>query len=258
MARIVLAHGILGFGSVFPLVPLDYFNGIHRPYTGLGHDVLCPTVPALGSIAVRSHELRQQILNRWPGGIEPVFLLGHSMGGLDCRYMLQNDSVLAARVRRLVTVATPHYGSPVASALLHPAPLGLPSPIQLLTGFFSGDAGALADLQTRTALQSSNSPSVEYLCIGCDATATNPRSPLFALAAAIGDFDSLKNDGVVSLDSASSSNDATSLFQTWPVDHGGAIGWPSGGLGRQTREAALRPPSDHLARFEDLLATLIA
>ena len=257
MAKIVLAHGILGFGSVLPTDPLQYFNGIKRLYEEEHYLVLCPTVAALGSIAARSQQLQAAIQAEWGNSDDPIFLLAHSMGGLDCRHMLQNNSAIARRVRRLITVATPHYGSPVADAVLHPLFPLLPNPLQGLTSLFSDDAGALADLHTRETLQADDIPTVEYLCVGCDLAETHPKSPVFALTATIGEFNSGANDGVVSLASASKNKHPASLFETWPVDHGGAIGWPSGGIGTEAGQALLSPPADHIARYKKLLATLI-
>ena len=146
----------------------------------------------------------------------------------------------------------------MADAVLNPLFPWLPSPIQGLTSLFSGDAGALADLQTRPTLHAADDPHVDYLCVGCDMAETNPRSPVFALTSALGGFHSKANDGVVSLDSASKTGHSNALFQTWPVDHGGAIGWPTGGLGAQAQQAAATPPGDHIERYMKLLPTLIS
>ena len=259
MARIVLAHGILGFGSVLPTDPVTYFNGIPRLYESQGHDVIYPTVAALGSIAHRSAQLEASILAQWPNDDgAPIHLLAHSMGGLDCRHMLQASPGLSARVRRLITVATPHYGSPVADAVSHPLFPGLPLLAPSLQRLFANDAGALADLRTRATLEADDVKNVDYLCVGCNMATTTPKSQVFALTSALGGFDPSPNDGVVGLDSASRSNAAAQLFDVWPVDHGGAIGWPSGGLITQAGLAALAPPADHIARYTTLLARLIA
>ena len=58
MAKIVLAHGILGFGSIFPVHPIYYFNGIKTLYEQQGHEVICPEVPLLGSVVARSENYR--------------------------------------------------------------------------------------------------------------------------------------------------------------------------------------------------------
>ena len=50
----------------------------------------------------------------------PIHLFGHSMGGLDSRYLLSPGASirlpddLRARVQTVVTLSTPHYGTPIA------------------------------------------------------------------------------------------------------------------------------------------------
>lgn len=257
MARIVLAHGILGFGSVFPDQSINYFNGIKILYELAGHEVLCPTVPALGSLAVRAAELEREILERWPDNSQPLFALAHSMGGLDCRRVIATSQKLKGIFKRLITIATPHFGSPVADVVLNPpAFLGI-SPVQWLVDFFAEDAGALNDLQTRQVLQDQDAKDVEYLCIGCDSAATSPHSTLFAAIWLASGKLNIRNDGVVSLESASRTNDAADLWRVWTLDHGGAIGWPTGGVGQEFLAATKSPPQDHLDRYKQLLPDLI-
>src|SRR5262249_25581530 len=55
-------------------------------------------------------ELRDQIL-KWTD--EPINLIAHSMGGLDCRRLITHLG-MAHRVASLTTVATPHRGTHVA------------------------------------------------------------------------------------------------------------------------------------------------
>jgi hypothetical protein len=42
----------------------------------------------------------------------------------------------------------------------------------------------------------------------------------------------------------------------WPVDHGGAIGWPSGYGGLAVLTALFKPPAKHLARYQSLLGLM--
>ena len=73
MANILLSHGILGFGSVFPNQPLNYFNGIKSLFEAEGHEVLCPSVAPLGSLARRASQLEQQIAeHRWRNADGPI------------------------------------------------------------------------------------------------------------------------------------------------------------------------------------------
>ncbi len=256
MARIVLAHGILGFGSVLPMLPVNYFNGVKALYEGMGHQVRCPTVAALGSLDARSTQLAAQVLTYWPDDGQRLFLLAHSMGGLDCRRMLALHPEIARRVKRLITVATPHYGSPVADALLQPGIFGLANPLRLLIGLFAHDAGALNDLTTRGQLQDAGVAGVDYRCVGCDA-GPSPASFLFSRTALLGNFGSAPNDGVVGLASSSKTDDPATLLERWDVDHGGAVGWPSGSAD-ELKQAARNPPQPHLDRYGALLAPLLA
>lgn len=257
MARIVLAHGILGFGSIFPEQSINYFNGIKILYQSFGHEVMCPTVPALGSLKARAAELESAILKRWPDSSEPLFALAHSMGGLDCRRVIATSAALNGKFKRLITIATPHFGSPVADVVLNPPKLPGFFPLQWLVDFFAEDAGALNDLKTRQTLQNQNKKGVEYLCIGCDSSKTSPHSTLFAATWLAGKQLAMPNDGVVSLDSASLTNNASDLWGVWTLDHGGAIGWPTGGVGQEFLAAINSPPKKHLDRYEQLLPDLI-
>lgn len=143
MAKIVLAHGILGFGSIFPNQSIHYFNGIKALYESFGHEVLCPTVAPLGSIEARATQLEQQILERWPNNSNPLYALAHSMGGLDFRRVIATSKKLEGQFERLITLSAPHFGSPVADAVLSPPPLFKSSPLKWLAKLFEDNMGAL-------------------------------------------------------------------------------------------------------------------
>lgn len=260
MARIVLAHGILGFGSVLPMQPINYFNGIKKLYEAGGrNEVYCPNVPPLGSLDARSTSLAGQVLTRWPDDGQEIYLLAHSMGGLDCRRMLARHPAIARRVTRLITVATPHYGSPVANAVLRPGFfLDALNPLNLLTGIFAHDAGALRDLTLRNDPQDEDDKvnNIDYLCVGCDAGA-DPDSFFFSGTAIVGNFGDEPNDGVVGIASSSKTNDPATLLARWNVDHGGAVGWPSGSAD-ELKQAADTPPQDHIDRYTKLLDVLLS
>src|SRR5207244_166394 len=65
----------------------------------------------------RAAELKAQL----DGISGPLILLAHSQGGLDARYLVTKLGY-AHRVRAVVTIATPHHGSPVADVALGLAP----------------------------------------------------------------------------------------------------------------------------------------
>jgi pimeloyl-ACP methyl ester carboxylesterase len=69
--------------------------------------------------------LRRRILERWFGGrlpepgrvpspAERITFIGHSMGGLVARYFLESHHLGHSIARRLITIGTPHLGSPQA------------------------------------------------------------------------------------------------------------------------------------------------
>ncbi|HEY4244503.1 MAG TPA: triacylglycerol lipase [Kofleriaceae bacterium] len=110
---IVLAHGLFGFDH---LGPLDYFYGISDALTADGRVVYAPRVDAVQSAAVRGAQLVDAIeAFRAQTGAQKVVIIGHSQGGLDARWAAANDPDHVAAV---VTVATPHRGSPVADVAL--------------------------------------------------------------------------------------------------------------------------------------------
>src|ERR1700686_3846131 len=107
----VLVHGFLGFARVGPV---EYFRGVERALRADGIVPLIPTLPPAASIAERAIVLAKQLTNH---SAAKFVLLGHSMGGLDGRYLIANLDP-DHRVGALITVATPHRGTPVAVRLL--------------------------------------------------------------------------------------------------------------------------------------------
>lgn len=254
MAKIVLAHGFLGFGSDGETL-ISYFNGIYQAFKDLGHEVTTPPVAPLGTIEDRSKMLEKRITDKWGVLNEPIYMIGHSMGGLDCRRVIARQGDVGKRVRRLITICTPHFGSPVADAVLNTAdPLRAFIPAWLIAAF-EGDAGALKDLKAHPTLQDLDVGGVDYLNIGADSSQMLLPSALFALGAKIGHITGQANDGVVTLKSAARNNDP--LDAIWPVDHGGAVGWPSDPLGGAAVIASLTPPVRHIRRYVDLLGPLL-
>lgn len=67
-------------------------------------------------IETRAKAICEQIIERFPG--REVNLIGHSMGGLDARYLITHLQPEAFTVKTLTTIATPHRGSAFADYLL--------------------------------------------------------------------------------------------------------------------------------------------
>lgn len=108
---VVLAHGVLGFDELaVGTTRHAYFKGVREALEKDGCRVIVPRLPAVGSIAERAAALARAV-----DGVEAprVNVLAHSMGGLDARLAIARLG-LDRRVAALVTVGTPHRGSPLA------------------------------------------------------------------------------------------------------------------------------------------------
>lgn len=121
---LVLCHGLLAYSTLamerFSLA--DYFFGVRAYLEEHGFTVWTPEVGRTQCIRDRAEQLRDAI-TRLTGG--PVNLIGHSMGGLDARWLISRLD-MADRVPVLVTVATPHHGSTFANWFLERAERRLP------------------------------------------------------------------------------------------------------------------------------------
>lgn len=225
--KIVLAHGVLGFGEVIPgnLQAVNYFNGVkeHIEERFPDTEVFAPGVDFKGSTAKRGQQLAEAI--RDIGG--DVHVIAHSMGGLDARWAIANRPVETKGVRTLVTIGTPHRGSEVADAIVERRPplfAALPS---FVVTQLQELGPALVDLTTARGAdfddKTADRPGVTYLEIAGDAAHAGHESLLFQVAAMLGHITGQPNDGVVTL--ASATRKGRRLFAVWPFDHGGEIGW---------------------------------
>jgi triacylglycerol lipase len=125
--HVYLVPGFLGFAH---LGRLTYFGHVRRllteRLTALGlepriHIVRTSPTASLPDRAARVAEVIDATARR---GGAPLHLIGHSSGGLDVRLLTApgvglptalDVERLAARVRTVVTVSTPHHGTPIAS-----------------------------------------------------------------------------------------------------------------------------------------------
>jgi len=108
---VVLAHGVLGFDELaLGSARHAYFRGVRAALERDGCRVIVPRLPAVGSVAERAAALARAVAEV---DARRVNVLAHSMGGLDARLAIATLG-LDRRVAALVTVGTPHRGSPLA------------------------------------------------------------------------------------------------------------------------------------------------
>lgn len=173
---IVFCHGLLGFDSVTigpAIAPLEvtHWRGIKEVLQANGTEVLMTRVPATSSPIQRAKVLEQKIEETYPG--RSVHLLGHSMGGLDCRYLASNLHDHTFRILSISTISTPHRGSSFADHFLETVgPERFPSFLSLLdmlpNGGGDGSAFSCLTLQAMREFneQTPNVPEVKYFSWG--------------------------------------------------------------------------------------------
>jgi hypothetical protein len=125
--HIYLVPGFLGFAN---LGRLTYFGHVRRVLTehlsalGLEPHIHIVRTPPTASLPTRAARVAEAIDATARRGGAPLHLIGHSSGGLDVRLLTApgvglptalDVGRLAARVRTVVTVATPHHGTPLAA-----------------------------------------------------------------------------------------------------------------------------------------------
>jgi triacylglycerol lipase len=259
MATIVLAHGVLGFGDLTGgFSPVNYFNGVAAHLRRQGHTVFTPSVNPIGCVEVRGEQLAAAIV-RALDGPPKIHIIAHSMGGLDARFALAHVRDFADRVATLVTIGTPHRGSPVADALVSGTGPILAHIPAFLIRQLERNAGALHDLTTEAGSRfddsTPDSRGVRYVDIAGDASKGGHELFLFQLAAVIGRFTGgAINDGVVARSSAVRAGHES--LADWPVDHAGEVGWSFDTPLPVEFELPLVSPPPHFARYDAIVAAL--
>ncbi|KAI1789782.1 Alpha/Beta hydrolase protein [Ganoderma leucocontextum] len=118
---IVFCHGLMGFDTVTfgpAIAPLQiqHWRGIRNALEMNGIEVLTTRVPATSSPIDRAKVLCEKIAEKYPG--RAVHLIGHSMGGIDCRYLTTHLTDRPFKVLSVTTISAPHRGSSFADQFL--------------------------------------------------------------------------------------------------------------------------------------------
>jgi triacylglycerol lipase len=188
---VVLVHGYCSISRAF------YWRGLlrlRRELSAAGWPVFTSRVARTGRVAARAQQLAL-FLDDLPA--RRLLLIGHSMGGLDARYVASRLD-RRRRIGHVVTVGTPHRGTSVAEWILRDTVWR-----SRLFRFF--DRGALRDLSpegaARLDVEMPDRPDVTYSSIA----GAYPVERLTRVLRRFGEqiaLDEGANDGVVSLRSA--------------------------------------------------------
>ena len=114
MNPLVLAHGFFGFAE---MAGLEYFRNIKGYLQKKIPDlkVFITEVAPNDLVKDRAQQLWDQIEKIG----EKVHIIGHSLGGLDSRYLISPQGLnKSERVISLTTISSPHWGSPVADFII--------------------------------------------------------------------------------------------------------------------------------------------
>jgi len=141
--HIVLVPGLFGFAK---LGGFDYFMHVEEALAsrfferGADCEFVLVSSPPTGSIVYRTEVLLDAIERNCGGDSGAIHLVGHSTGGLDVRLLASPSGspeapVWLDRVRTVTSIATPHYGTPLAYFLTTLAGTQLLEALSLLTYF---------------------------------------------------------------------------------------------------------------------------
>jgi triacylglycerol lipase len=218
-APIVLIHGLFGFDrlQMGSWVLTSYFRGVPETLGTAGNRVLVARVSPAGGVVERAGQLKELLDREAPN--EPVHLFGHSMGGLDARYLISRLG-MAERVLSLTTLGTPHRGTTVADWGMR----RFKTVVGPVLDFFGLPYRAFEDLTVARSVefneQVPDAPNVRYFSVAGEYH-RDWRSPQWGLSGAILDQAEGPNDGIVSVASARYGENC----EVWDGDHMNLINW---------------------------------
>jgi triacylglycerol lipase len=159
---VVLIHGLFGFDRIGVRgARVDYFRGIAGHLATLGCHAHAVRLPPARSVPARAKKLAEAI-EALPH--ERIDLIAHSLGGLDARYALAHLG-LARRVRSLVTIGTPHRGTPLADLVLT-GPIGWAHGVLRAIGLPTEAVAWLgSEALERFNVEVRDAPGVRYACV---------------------------------------------------------------------------------------------
>ncbi len=218
---VVLVHGL---GAQSQYGPVEYFYGLAKLLREANNLITIPNLTAWHTIEYRAQQLKEQINAVFPQG--KLNLIGHSMGGLDIRY-LTSCLDFKDRVASVTTIGTPNRGSSMGDLAMGLLPDSALTAVNRLLKYFDSDSGALKQVTREYCLgtfldKAPNIPEVGYF--SATSAISDPimktALPLFWIPNGILSKYEGRNDGFVSVESAMWGNHIC----TYKGDHYGQIG----------------------------------
>jgi len=244
IATVVLVHGMGGFKQ---LLGVDYFYGVPEAWRAAGADLYVAQLTPVQSIEARAAELKAE-LDALPG---PFIFVAHSQGGLDTRYLVSRLGY-GPRTLAVVTIASPHHGTPVADIAMGAIPgpvVDITNSLLNLMGWSIEDASEMTTDHMNNVFNPStpDAPGVVYWSYSgkADPLALNGDGflePGFDLTWGVMQAMKIDSDGLVPEASAHWGT----FKSVMPADHLEEVGQPLG----------VTPAFDHAAFYMNLLQAL--
>ena len=251
---IVMVHGWTGFENIGPL---DYFYGVRPDLEGLGYPIAVAVLDPYNSVDVRGEQLVDFVeATLGARRARKVNLFGHSQGGIDSRYVASPaGGALGGQVGAVITLGTPHQGTPFTDIALGLIPGPAEQVLVFLLNFLGAAQSQQSDVEaslytlSETYMQGEfnqvyvDDPSVEYLSwmgetcplgIGCQDSV----DPLLLFSYELIEMVAGANDGLVPESSAMWGE----FLGLIPADHIDQIGQIAGVTGLNY---------DHIEFFRD-------
>ncbi|HLT35924.1 MAG TPA: hypothetical protein VK034_06555, partial [Enhygromyxa sp.] len=114
---IVMVHGWTGFENIGPI---GYFYHVHEDLVDLGYPIAIAVLDPYNAVEVRGEQLAAFVgATLQNQRARKVNLIGHSQGGIDSRYVAaEAGGGYGGQIGGLITVGTPHYGTPFTDIAL--------------------------------------------------------------------------------------------------------------------------------------------
>ncbi len=217
---LVLVHGLAGFDEIAVAgVRREYFRGVPVRLTSLGAQVHLAKMSPFAAVPQRAQQLAAAVK-----AIEAkkVNLIAHSLGGLDARYAIARLE-LAPKVASLITIGTPHHGTPIAD---FGTSLGAKLGLKAMLDAFGVDVSVFFALTTaEMARFNAEVPDVKGVWYASFVARGAPgMNPLLRPTHAVLERKVGPNDGLV----PASSQQWGEVLQVIEADHWAQIGWTDG------------------------------
>jgi triacylglycerol lipase len=218
---VVLVHGL---GAQSKYGPVEYFYGLPKLLKEANNRITIPNLTAWHTIEYRAQQLKEQINATFPDG--KLNLVGHSMGGLDIRY-LTSCLDFKDRVASITTIGTPNRGTSIGDLATGLLPDSAFIALNRFLKYFGSDSGALKQVTRQFCLGefsdlAPNIPEVGYFSATSEITQPVVKNslPVFWISHRILSKYEGENDGFVSVESAKWGNHIC----TYRGDHYSQIG----------------------------------